>query len=88
MAKEKKKKNQPVSLFGNKDFSICRFSTNLVYIHLQPTQLKLYFEVKSSRNGSKCLSGCMIKNSLTQTDRSYCLTHTNTYSPFVEERAM
>lgn len=31
-------------LFNDKDFSICWFNTNLVYIHLEPIQLKLYLK--------------------------------------------
>lgn len=39
-----KKRIQVVSLFNDKDFSICWFNTNLVYIHLEPIQLKLYLK--------------------------------------------
>ena len=38
------KRIQVVSLFNDKDFSICWFNTNLVYIHLEPIQLKLYLK--------------------------------------------
>lgn len=73
-----------VSLFSNKDFSICWFNTNLVYIRLQSIQLKLHFEVKS-KNRRKSLSRYKMKNfHLTQRDYSLSLIHTNTYSPLSE----
>lgn len=44
---------QVVSLFNDKDFSICWFNINLVYIHLEPIQLKLYLKWTVSEEGGE-----------------------------------